>query len=63
MPTYLNPAHSLHAPCFAFFRGERVACLRGPARTDFVEQALRAGGHAAIALGHNAVAVLEGFGP
>ena len=46
MLTYLNPAQSQHAPRFEFFRGERVPCFEGPARADFVEQALRARGHA-----------------
>ena len=46
MLTYLNPAQSQHAPRFEFFRGERVPCVEGPARADFVEQALRARGHA-----------------
>ena len=45
MLTYLNPAQSQHAPRFEFFRGERVPCFEGPARADFVEQALRARGH------------------
>ena len=46
MLTYLNPGQSQHAPRFEFFRGERVPCFEGPARADFVEQALRARGHA-----------------
>ena len=46
MLTYLNPAQSQHAPRFEFFRGERVPCFEGPARVDFVEQALRAHSHA-----------------
>ena len=46
MLTYLNPAQSQHAPRFEFFRGERVPCVEGPARADFVVQALRAHSHA-----------------
>jgi acetoin utilization deacetylase AcuC-like enzyme len=45
MLSYLNPAHSRHAPRDEFFRGERVPCFETPARADFVEQALRRQGH------------------
>lgn len=45
MLIYLNPAQGQHAPRFEFFRGERVPCFEGPARAEFVEQALRARGH------------------
>ena len=44
MITFHNPLHQLHAPVHEFYRGERVPCFEKPARADYVEQALRAGG-------------------
>lgn len=49
MITFYNPLHRGHAPVHEFYRGERVACFEKPARVDYVEEALRARGHAMVA--------------
>lgn len=41
--------HTLHAPEFEFFRGERVPCFETPSRATFVIDALRARGHEIVA--------------
>ena len=46
MLCFVTPEQALHAPAFEIFRGERVPCHEGPPRAAFVEQALRAHGHA-----------------
>ena len=48
MITFYNPMHRGHAPAHEFFRGERVPCFESPARVDYVEEALRARGHAMV---------------
>jgi len=49
MLTFHNPLHTGHAPAHEFFRGERVPCFEMPARVDYVEETLRARGHALTA--------------
>ena len=46
MRIYTSPQQALHAPADEFFRGQRVPCFENPSRARFVEQALRAAGHA-----------------
>ena len=48
MITFHNPLHQGHAPAHEFFRGERVPCFEKPERVDYVEDALRARGHAMV---------------
>ena len=45
MITLFSDQHTLHAPAFEFFRGERVPCFETPERAAFVKQSLLAGGH------------------
>ena len=46
MLSFITPEQARHAPRHEIFRGERVPCFEGPARAEFVEQALRERGHA-----------------
>ena len=46
MLCFVTPEQALHAPADEFFRGQRVPCLENPTRAHFVEDALRARGHA-----------------
>ena len=46
MRCFITPEQALHAPTVEFFRGQRVPCFENPSRARFVEQALRAAGHA-----------------
>ena len=45
MITYFSSQHTLHAPEYEFFRGERVACFESPSRADFVRAELLSRGH------------------
>jgi acetoin utilization deacetylase AcuC-like enzyme len=45
MITFHSPLHSLHAPEFEFYRGERVPCFESPSRANFVLQEITARGH------------------
>ncbi len=46
MLSFVTTEQALHAPRDEIFRGDRVPCHEGPPRAAFVEQALRAQGHA-----------------
>ena len=46
MLCFHTPEQALHAPQDEFFRGQRVPCFENPTRARFVEDALRAHGHA-----------------
>jgi acetoin utilization deacetylase AcuC-like enzyme len=45
MISYFTALHSLHAPQYEFYRGQRVPCFEKPERATFVEQQLIAQGH------------------
>ena len=45
MLVVVHPNHRLHAPAIEFYRGQAVPCVETPARVEYVEQALLAGGH------------------
>ncbi len=46
MISFFSEAHTLHAPEFEFYRGQRVACFEQPSRAMYVQQQLAARGHA-----------------
>jgi len=46
MICFTTAEQALHAPEHEFFRGQRVPCFENPTRARFVEDALRAHGHA-----------------
>ncbi|MBS0302728.1 MAG: histone deacetylase family protein [Proteobacteria bacterium] len=46
MICFTTTEQALHAPEHEFFRGQRVPCFENPTRARFVEDALRAHGHA-----------------
>jgi acetoin utilization deacetylase AcuC-like enzyme len=45
MIVFFDSQHSLHAPEYEFFRGERVPCFETPRRAEFVRTELLARGH------------------
>ena len=45
MIAFFNPDHSLHAPEYEFYRGQRVPCFETPSRADYVRTQLLARGH------------------
>ena len=45
MLTIYSSTHSLHAPEFEIFRGDRVACFETPSRADLIERRLARRGH------------------
>jgi acetoin utilization deacetylase AcuC-like enzyme len=45
MITLFSTDHSLHAPQYEFYRGQRVPCFETPSRADYVRSELLARGH------------------
>jgi acetoin utilization deacetylase AcuC-like enzyme len=45
MIAFFSPDHSLHAPEYEFYRGQRVPCFETPSRADYVHTQLRQQGH------------------
>jgi acetoin utilization deacetylase AcuC-like enzyme len=45
MIAFFSPDHSLHAPEYEFYRGQRVPCFETPSRADYVRTQLLARGH------------------
>jgi acetoin utilization deacetylase AcuC-like enzyme len=45
MITFFSADHSLHAPQYEFYRGQRVPCFETPSRADYVRSELLARGH------------------
>jgi acetoin utilization deacetylase AcuC-like enzyme len=45
MIAFFSPDHSLHAPEYEFYRGQRVPCFETPSRADYVRTQLLALGH------------------
>jgi acetoin utilization deacetylase AcuC-like enzyme len=45
MIAFFSPDHSLHAPEYEFYRGQRVPCFETPSRADYVHTQLLARGH------------------